>query len=649
MNISIREPKHVHRGGLAGFAALTMTLALASGCHATPPMSPQAGLGAGGPDLSVGAARYPDDDAVILRWEQHWSVDPDGTVHRRDRRWVKILNSRAIGRYADPRIDFNNATDKVIIHTARTFLSDGTVLPVPDYSFNIAAPGDVAGWPEYADWQQRIVSFSGIEDDCVLELDYEIVTKPNVLPWISGDLRLHLNDSTVERIVSVTVPSSQEIMFRVDNIPGSAEPQERADGDRKVLTWSFGNLAGAPEEPQSPPWQEHCGRLRFTTCPGAERWCEAQLGRVDQSALPDEGIRKFSEDAVGEEQDVNDRISKLVNKLRATFNPVSSSKTMRSLECRPAAEVFSANYGNPLEAGALVIAACRALGLEARPMVAVDSRFHDRGVPTDSDFTAIVAAIETDDGPLYVHPRIGVFANPGSWGRHTLLSLDDAGDLREIRIAARGESVVSSIDIAGRVEFKAEGTAEGELRLALTGGYYDPTALDTTAAQQSLVRGFVGRLLSDFNIADLSVTALSDEAFRATVQVRTAEPLPLVNNNRLLTLGDGPVSLGAFPLPLARSVRRSEVRLAGAFAEKIDLTIVLPEGARAKVLPAAMSGGSGSWGGVAQAVTHDGATVRILRDVRINDDRIGPADFGAIREGVNALRAEAGRRLLYGP
>jgi len=164
-----------------------------AGCKATPAEAKPARENSErvtGATLTRGQTQSPDEDAVILLWEQHWTLEKDGTGHRCDPQRLKLFNRRPIRSVADPRLDFVEGQDKLVIHKAQTILPDGTIMPVPDYSFNIAAPNDVAGWPEYAGWQQQIVSFSGIEPGVVLELDYEVTTPAGVLPWLEADLRL---------------------------------------------------------------------------------------------------------------------------------------------------------------------------------------------------------------------------------------------------------------------------------------------------------------------------------------------------------------------------------------------------------------------------------------------------------------------------
>jgi hypothetical protein len=625
-------------------AALAIAL---SGCSAPATAGPPAPSAS--PDLAIGAAQYPEDDAVVLRRERQWRIDADGAVHRREHYWVKLLNRRPIRRYADPRIDFNADTDTVKIYQARTHLPDGTILPVPEYSFNIASPNDVAGWPEYAAWRQRIVSFSGIVDDCVLELDYEVTTEPGVLPWISADLRLQEGDPVVQQIVSVTAPKSVAVLHRLDGVEAPNQPARSEDVNGVVtLRWTFENLPGARNEEQSPPWQERCGRLRFTTCPDAVTWTNKALTGAAHATEPDDAITAFAHDAVEEEPDLSRRLDKLAGALRGTFNFIDSPKTVRKMSCRPAADVFRSNYGSPLESGALLLAACRALSLKAYPVLAVDGRFFDADVPTDSGLVGVAAVIETKDGPLYVHPRHGVFHDPGSWGRHILLSLNDRGELEQTYIRARGEDLTSELSCTGRIELAEDGTAAGTIYVTMTGAFFDPTDLETGKAQQRKVESLVDRMLSGFKVTEASVTALSQDEFSATAQISTAEALPKIDDQRLLTLGDGPAFLADFPLPTDRSQRLTAVKLAGAFSEHIDLTVVLPDGKELRLMPASLPEVSGRWGAISQTVTRNGPEIHLQRDARVTIDRISPEEFPPIREAVNALRAPGCLHLAYG-
>lgn len=605
-----------------------------------------------GPDLSIGPAQYPDDDAIFLRWEQHWALDKDGTAHRRVHYWVKLLNSRPIRRLGDPRIDFKNGHDELIFHKAQSVLPNGTILPVPDYSFNRVGPDDVAGWPEYADWQQMVVSFSGIEEGAVLEMDYEIVTPAGVLPWIEGDIRLHDEYPIVQRIVSVTLPDSTRLRYQVDRADGPARPDTQpADNGLTNYRWVFENLPADRDEAQSPPWFQRSSRLRFTTCPDPARWARTLIERVDRAARSDDAIHKFAQDTIEEETDPAEHIRKIAKKLHDSFNFIDSPKALRALTCRPAADVFKANYGNSLESAALCAAALRALGLNVSLAAGVEAdrwSESDKVAPMVSAFSGAVVVVDLPDGPVYVHPQHGVVDDPSNWGRRVLLTLDDSGKLGTKYLPARGEQVPSDLQITGKIVIDAEGKATGELRLSLTGLFYDPAALETADAQKSLVTGLVGRVLTGFDVPGHSVVRLSGDLFKATAGVSTADALKSYEKRQVLRLGDGPAFLGEVPMPLSRSYRRTDVRLNGRFHEQVDLTIELPEGWKPAILPSVFPLLAASWGQIAQQIDVDGQTVRFRRTIEITRETIPSADFARIREAINTLRADRSLLLTAG-
>lgn len=627
--------------------AATFMLSAALACN-----SPAAGASMSqnaAPDLSIGAAQFPDDDAVILRWVQRWTLQRDGTVHRRDHQWLKLLNRRPIRRVGDPRLDFVHGQDKLVVHTARTHLPNGEILRVPEYSFNFAAPNDVAGWPEYANWQQQIVSFSGIETNAVLELDYEVVTPPGVLPWVEADLRLNEDYPTVERVVTVTLPEGTTLHHQVDRAdPARSDFGKSATNGAVTYRWTFKDLAGGRPEPQSLPWQQRSGRLRFTTAPSAAAWVSTMADRIEQAGHPDDAIKRFCESAVEDEVDATQRVRKIAKKLHDSFNVVDSPKSLRSLTCRTAAQVFQANYGNPLESAALYLAAVRSLGMEAIAEVAVDATVWDERVPTGSALAGAAVVVRLPEGPMYIHPQQGVFENPGHFGRHWLLGVDASGTSRKTYVYGRGEAEPSELQITGKITVDAEGQASGELRLRLTGLFFDPLRLETSAAQKKLVGGLADRLVTGFEVSGHSITTLSDRVLRATVNVAGKDELKRHGARHVLRLGDGPAFLADVPMPLAQSHRETDVRLAGRFREVVDVTVELPDDWKVWVIPASPAPAEGPWGSASQTLNLTENTVRLRRNVAVATETLEPDDFAGLRRAVNKLRANQSLMLVFG-
>jgi hypothetical protein len=601
-----------------------------------------------GPDLTIGAKQFPDEDAVILRWEQSWSLDREGATHRRDHQWVKLLTHRAIGRFGDQRIDVCDGPEQLTIHTAQTILPDGKVLPVAKYSFNLAAPDDVGGWPEYAAWQQQVICFGGIEDNCVLELDYEIAAKAGTLPWLEADVRLSDDCPVVERIVSVTVPEGTELQYQLDGIP-AAEPAKAGNGGLTTYRWTFKDLPATAGEAQTPRWEKRCARLRFTTCKSGDDWAAAVLRKAAGAVKPDEKIKKFAESAVEQERDALERARKIANKLRDSFTVVDSPKAIRTLACRDAAEVLRANYGNALEAAALLAAALESLDIRTSIEVAVDATAWSDKTPTTAAFAGAVVAADLPGGPVRVHPQQGVLRSPAAWGRRHLLAVDSSGNVKKSYAAVRGETDPSKIEIGGKITIDKDGKAAGDLLINLTGLFYDPANLETAASQESLVKSLVGRVFSGAALKSHAITVLSDETLRAKATAAPADPLKNQDKKYVLKLGDGPAFLPEVALPLGRSGRRTEVQVAGRFVEEVDLTIEMPEGWTAAVVPISMPETKGAWGSIQQDVSVDGKFVRFHRTATLKTEIIPAKDFPALRAVVNELRSEAAKTLVVTP
>lgn len=602
------------------------------------------------PNFAVGAKEYPDADAIILRWEQSWTMQKDGTVSYRDHRWVKLLNSRALGAFADPRIDYCVGQDELRIHVAQTTLPDGRVIPVPPYAFNVAGPDDVSGWVEYKDWQQKVVSFSGIEDGCVVELDYEIVTRPGILPWLEAEVRLHDDYPVVERVVTVAVPAGTPYRAKVFNAPsGQDVSEEREEQGLRVRSYLLRNLAASRGEAQSLPWPRRDARLAFTTCGGPEDLVKTCLQRVEDAAKAAEGIRQFAEKVVEKETAPRERVRKLAAKLADSFTVIGSPKALRSLTCRPAEEVLRANYGHPLEAAAVLTGALRAIGLKVVPMLAVEADLWSEEAPVRSALWAVVLSVETPDGAVLVHPQHGLLRNPGPHGRKWLLALAEDGRLSRTYLATRSEKTTSELNLHARLAMSADGKISGDLRIALTGGFYDPAGLETAAQQESLIRSMAGRVAVGVDLGGQAITELSSDRMVATAKLAAKSPLKMIGQNYALQLGDGPAFLAEFPLPLGVATRRSDVSLPGPLSEQVEVTVELPDGWKPLITPRSVKAVQGPWGEAVQTVEVSGKAVRLSRRVLITTDRVPVEAWPSLREAVNDLKADAARMLLAGP
>jgi hypothetical protein len=622
-------------------AGAWMSLLVCSTWAATP-TTPSAGQ----PDLSIGAAQYPQADAIILRWDQDWTIGADGGLKRRDHQWVKLLSNRSINRFADPRIEFNADEDEVVVHTVQTYLVNGEVLPAPAYNLNIGAAHDVAGWPAYAAWRERIVSFSGIEPGVTLELDYEVITKPGVLPWVSSDIRLDDDIPIVDRTISVTAPTQVNLAFW-SNQPNIA-PQRQKDGAAERLVWKIGPLPAAAGVAQAPSWRERSPRLVWTTAGNASAWTKRWLEATPPADTADEAIAAFARKAVEKEQEPAGQLRALAEAWRKRFQLLTGTKTLRRVQAEPPGAVFARNYGNYLESAGALRAGIAALGFTPSPAVAVDEKAWRAEAPADEAFAGIVFKVDLPDGPVWISPEAGYFDHPDGWGGHLLLTLAPDGQIATTGLPKRGAEG-STIAVTGRMKVAKDGKYSGDLRLRLSGAFFSPDDLRTADAQKKLVEGILGRAFRKVELASFAMQNLSPCEFEATVKLAEDKTLPARAKGFALDLGDAPMARKEIPLPLDRSYRDLPVDLVGPFREQLRVEVELADGATAAILPAGVAERSGPWGKVSfEAVVKDKA-LQLDRRVEVVQQRLSAKDFAALREAVLELEAPASTTICIVP
>ncbi len=578
------------------------------------------------PGVAEANEAFPDADAVILAWDQSFTVRADGSRVRRERRLVLLRNSRPIGRHADPRIDWREGRDEVVIHAARTHLPTGAVLDVPAYGIVTASPGDTASWPAFADFRQTVVTFVGIEPGAVLEFDYEVREGP--MPF-SLDLPVAARDPILCR--TVTVASEKPITV---GAPGRA-PLRKDDG--RTLVWEFSRVPGETPEPlsETPPDR----RLRLAA--DAAGFAASFLTPVCSASRGDETVRAFARQAAGDAPDPRSRVERLVAALRGAVTTVAAPRAVSDRRCRPAEEVLASGYGNPLEAAALLRAMLAALSLMDAPRLAVDPRVADSGVLTDADVLGVVVRQAAEGREESVHPALGLLRDPGALAAVLL----DADGRPAGRLRARGEDG-SDFLADGTLALDAEGRLSGELRLVLSGRHFDPAALADDKARAAFLEGAAGKVVPGLKVSAVALEELSDARLAARLAVASAAPLPKADGRFVLELPEDPATLAVAPLPLARSERREDLVLPGPCREQVRLAIRPPPGAPAPALPASHNVNGEGFGIEQHAEFEDGA-VRFHRWIALGRT-LQAASWRDLPQGLNGLRAPAGRTFLFG-
>ena len=281
-----------------------------------------------------------------------------------------------------------------------------------------------------------------------------------------------------------------------------------------------------------------------------------------------------------------------------------------------------------------------------QPLAAIMVVSHG-GAPADAAFAGVLLRLDWADGTYWIDPLEGPIRRPGTGAPRLVLDVDREGKLRSERIGRRGEGEESLLLIRGALTLAASGKLTGKLTLDATGGFYSPKDLATSDSQKAWLTKLTEGLGTGLSVKGHTVHTLSDERFRVAMTVEAAKPFLSHGNRHVLRLGEGPLFLRNFPLPLSTSERRGVVLLRGMFRESVHLVIELPEGWSAATPPGLQI--QGSWGHLRQLISCNRSVVRLVRMVRMRTDRIPPEMFEDLRTNLNDLRTPAANSLVTGP
>ena len=609
------------------------------------------------PAQSAAPAQSPD--AVIELWEQHWTLNADGSTVYHEKKHVRMNNERANGEFADPRITYNVDTDELEILVARTKLPDGSYCELPDYSHVFVSPDASAGWPAFASIRQHLLVISGIEPGCLVELEYKITSKPGSKPHLAADVRLDHRYPVLIREVSVEAPASADLRTTFTGVSGKERDATLKYHERTVAEaggkpvketargWVFTDLPAAVVEPHSPPWQTSGMRFAFSTAGPIETWLKDRLGQIDAAADESELITKLAAEWTKDHKDAPDQLRALQEKLAARFTVVDFPVEWWSSAIRPASETCRGYYGLPEEGAAALLALARAVGLPVKPAVLVADNVWLDETPQDAMVEAYVVLLDGGKEPEIWDAHNGRIVRDKHWAGHTLLAMADGGVVRT-PLAPWTAADDSRRSVVAKVKLKDDGTFTGDLALRMTGLFVSPEGLRSADAQKSRIGALLGHVLPDAQVESFAVLTLSDGEFEVDAKIKSSKALKKVAERYQLVLSpDGPF-LADVPLPLADSRRTNPVRLAGAFDEQLELTVERPEKWSVEVQPGTWGEGKGDWT-VEQSVTDEKNSLMLRRHTQVGRRELSAEEFLKLREALNELRSDHARTVLLKP
>ena len=347
---------------------------------------------------------YPEAGAIILKNNTACDFTNLPYTYRVDRIY-KIFNKRGIENFAEARIQFDKARERVEILRAYTIKSDGAVIEAGENSIHEITPPGLAEANIYSNVKELVINFPGVETDSIIVCSYLI---EEVEPLIRGQFWRSKEFGYIEPIkessLVVKVPEDKALYYKT--IRGDFEPVvEKGDGYKKYI-WERKDIPAVPLETGMLPLLDIVPIVNVSTFVNWEEFSDWYKGLItDQYKINDIILKKIEELTANLETD-EEKIKALYNYVATSIRYVGLEFGIDGYKPHNAVETFENKYGDCKDKATLLIALLSSIGVRAEPVLINTAGHSELEIVSPEQFNHMIVYLPNKD--LYLDPTNGL-------------------------------------------------------------------------------------------------------------------------------------------------------------------------------------------------------------------------------------------------
>jgi transglutaminase-like putative cysteine protease len=576
--------------------------------------------------LAVDPAQHPAESAVLLLDDGVVRYEADGTGTKTYRQVTQILSPDAVEDYAEHEFSYAPGHQRLTVNWIRVVRPDGSVVSeAPVQVQDADVPASLAD-PVYGDTKVRRYSLSGVAQGTIVDWSY---TVEELKPFLPGDFsmswRVHTGRLTRRSRFLVDLPATLRPHLIERNL--TFKRRETVVGVRRTYLWATKDV---PRVNAEEFMADSNGVVMGIELAGAIEWetigsWYSQLSR-DRYAV-DRRLRERLRALVKDARTPDDTLKAVQRWVAQDIRYVSIALGLGGYQPRTPSEVVATGYGDCKDKATLFIAAVRALGFRAQPVLLRSGEPLGRALPSLTQFDHAVAVVERPEGRIYVdltadlvpygelpesdQGRFGLIVySDGTSEQVTLPEAPASANLNETRIIG---SLSSDGYLTAWYEERGLGSRQYNLRTLFLAPVDSAHRADfARSIATKLYPGAEADSLQIFDGRDLTVKArvalqiVRGFAARPLGTGRTVFlTLPLVS---MRSMADAATALEArgprrFPIDAAKVI--------GPVASVTEITLGLPSGWRVQLPPEVEV--AGKWGSYSARYRQEGTTLHVSR------------------------------------
>ena len=352
--------------------------------------------------VNTSVAQEPIPDAVYLKLVKEYTLNADGSMDYHYIKTQQLLTYRATSSlYGETFIVYNPSGQTLKINGCFTTMANGKKITAPSNSFNEVLPGFAANAPAYNNLREMVVTHTGVERNCILNLDYTLHSLKGFYPAFMGNEILSETEPVQELILKISMPANEKLYWTP--VCTKEKPEITRNGDQTVYAWHLRNVAAQSAEEFQEGGNAAYPRILFTSLSDRRRLYSDLVSRDEFNYSINGEMKQKVEDILGESHEKTDLLIKLqelvVNEIRLWPIPLRYT----GYRFREPQQTWNSNGGTLMEKALLLSALLKEAGINACPVFVIRFPQFDEKAATLLDVEDILVKAETTEtGPVYL-------------------------------------------------------------------------------------------------------------------------------------------------------------------------------------------------------------------------------------------------------
>jgi hypothetical protein len=348
--------------------------------------------------LAVNPAEHPEDNAILLLDESVTHISNNGHRSQTVRQVVQILTQEAAQAWGEYTIGYVSSRQTLVINRARVVKLNGTVIsdkPVVEQESNAGVDDNA---PIYTDGKVHRMSLGGGVPGTIVDIMYTIV---DTAPIMSNDYFSVINVTRQIPVrqshIVINAPISLNLTVEERNMP--VHGQKLDVGGRRIMTWTANDI----DVPTAELFSSDSNDMRHArlimsspvTWNDVAAWyAKLATGRYALDSVTRAKVAQVENTA----KTRDDSLHALYRWIAQDLRYVSLSFGIGGYQPRMPASVLETQYGDCKDKTTLFIAAARAMGVDAYPVLVSSGGGIFRNHPSASQFNHVIAAVKRETG-----------------------------------------------------------------------------------------------------------------------------------------------------------------------------------------------------------------------------------------------------------